>query len=67
MQETDILVVGAGAAGASLGYLLKQAGKDVLLLEMLDAKKKNKLCAGIIEHRADKAFTDIFGNTLDEA
>ena len=53
MQETDILVVGAGAAGASLGYLLKQAGKDVLLLEMLDAKKKNKLCAGIIEHRAD--------------
>ena len=67
MQETDILVVGAGAAGASLGYLLKQAGKDVLLLEMLDAKKKNKLCAGIIEHRADKAFTDIFGKTLAEA
>ena len=67
MQETDILVVGAGAAGASLGYLLKQAGKDVLLLEMLDAKKKNKLCAGIIEHRAEQAFMDIFGKTLDEA
>lgn len=67
MQTTDILVVGAGAAGASLGYLLKQAGRDVLLLEMLDAKKKNKLCAGIIEHRAEQAFTDIFGKTLDEA
>lgn len=67
MQTTDILVVGAGAAGASLGYLLKQAGRDVLMLEMLDARKKNKLCAGILEHRAEEAFYSIFGRTVEEA
>lgn len=67
MQTTDILVVGAGAAGASLGYLLQRAGKDVLLLEMLDARKKNKLCAGIVEHRGQQAFADVFGQTLEEA
>ena len=40
------LIVGAGLAGASLGFLLRKAGDDVLLLELLDAKEKNKLCGG---------------------
>lgn len=67
MKTTDILIVGAGAAGSTLGFLLKQAGRDVLSLEMLDAKKKNKLCAGILECRAEKAFSAIFEKTVDEA
>ena len=67
MIKTDVLVVGAGAAGAALGFLLKSAGADVLLLEILDARKKNKLCAGGLESRAEKAFSAVFGATVDEA
>lgn len=67
MIKTDVLVVGAGAAGAALGYLLKNTGTDVLLLEMQDAQKKNKLCAGLLEARAEKAFAAVFGETADEA
>ena len=33
----NTLIVGAGLAGASLGFLLRKAGDDVLLLELLDA------------------------------
>lgn len=66
-KSTDIFIVGAGAGGASLGYLLKKAGRDVLLLEMLDYQKKNKLCAGILEYRSETAFSAIFGKTVDEA
>ena len=66
-KSTDILIVGAGVGGASLAYLLKRTGRDVLLLEMLDCQKKNKLCAGILEYRAETAFSAIFGKTVDEA
>ena len=38
------LIVGAGLAGAALGFLLRKAGDDVLLLELLDAKEKDNLC-----------------------
>ncbi len=31
--ETDVVVVGAGPAGATLGYLLAQRGRDVVVLE----------------------------------
>lgn len=67
MIRTDVLVVGAGAAGAALGFMLKRAGKETLLLEMQDARKKSKLCAGALEGRAEKAFFAVFGATVDEA
>ncbi|MBR1885279.1 MAG: FAD-dependent monooxygenase [Schwartzia sp.] len=67
MIKTDVLVVGAGTAGSALGFLLKTAGKDTLLLEMQDARTKSKLCAGGLETRAQKAFPSVFGETVDEA
>ena len=67
VRKTEYLVVGAGAAGCTFGFLMKKAGEDVLLLEMQDAEKREKLCAGILENRAEAAFADIFGLTVDEA
>lgn len=67
IRETEYLVVGAGAAGCTFGFLMKRAGADVLLLEMQNAQQRFKLCAGILEPRALEAFHDIFGETVDEA
>lgn len=67
MRTTEFLIVGAGAAGSTVGYLLRKAGKDVLALEMLDAQAKNKLCAGLLEPPAERAFFNVFGITMDEA
>jgi flavin-dependent dehydrogenase len=67
IRETEYLVVGAGAAGCTFGFLMKQSGADVLLLEMQNAQQRFKLCAGILENRAESAFRDIFGKTIEEA
>lgn len=56
------LIVGAGLAGSSLGFLLRKAGDDVLLLELLDAKEKNKLCGGMTTATGVDEFEKIFGS-----
>ena len=40
--KCDILIIGAGLAGSILGFLLRMSGKDVLMVELLDAKEKDK-------------------------
>ncbi len=67
IRETEYLVIGAGAAGCAFGFLMERAGADVLLLEMKNSRQRVKLCAGILENRAEAAFYDIFGHTVDEA
>ena len=67
IRETEYLVVGAGAAGCAFGFLMERAGADVLLLEMKNSRQRVKLCAGILENRAEAAFYDIFGQTVEEA
>ncbi len=57
----ETLIIGAGLAGATLGFLLRQAGKDVLMLELLDAKEKDKLCGGLMTGRTVLQFDEIFG------
>ena len=66
-HKTEFLIVGAGAAGCSLGYLLKKAGAEVLVLERQDEATRVKLCAGILENRAEQAFASVFGMSVDEA
>ncbi len=55
------LIVGAGLAGASLGFLLRKAGDDVLLLELLDAKEKDKLCGGLVSGEGIRQFEAVYG------
>ena len=61
------LIVGAGLAGASLGFLLREAGDDVLLLELLDAKEKDKLCGGLTNATGVDEFEKIFGSNSYDA
>ncbi len=57
----EILIIGAGLAGATLGFLLRQAGEDVLMLELLDAREKDKLCGGLMTGWTALQFDEIFG------
>ena len=59
--RVDFLIVGAGLAGSVAGFLLKKAGADVLALELLDAKTKEKLCGGIMNKRALTQVAEVFG------
>ena len=65
--DVDCLVVGAGAAGCTCGTLLRRAGKDVLALELHDAREKDKLCGGAIGGSAPSELRKVFGpNALEE-
>ena len=57
----DFLIVGAGLAGSVTGFLLKKAGADVLALELLDAKTKEKLCGGMLFETTLMLFAQVFG------
>ena len=59
--RVDFLIVGAGLAGSVAGFLLKKAGADVLALELLDAKTKDKLCGGMLFETAPVLFAQVFG------
>ena len=45
-----------------MGFLLRKAGDDVLLLELLDAKEKDKLCGGLTNATGVDEFEKIFGS-----
>ena len=45
MKKVDVLIVGAGPAGSTCGYLLKKAGIDCLLIDRAKFPR-DKLCGG---------------------
>ncbi|HPZ00120.1 MAG TPA: FAD-dependent monooxygenase [Clostridiales bacterium] len=53
--------MGAGLSGCTLGYLLRKQGFSVLLLERKDAKKKDKLCGGILTRKSVRLLKEIYG------
>ncbi len=59
--ETDVLIVGAGLAGSVAGYLLARGGRRVLAMELRDARRKDKLCAGLFREEARDLLREIFG------
>ena len=65
--RTGYLIVGAGLAGCTLGYLLRKAGADVMALERYDALNKDKLCAGAMVEKTFKLLAGIFGEDVREA
>lgn len=65
--STEYLVVGAGTAGSAFGWLMRQAGHDVLVLELRDAQTKDKLCGGILGDLSLHELDAIYGpGTVDE-
>ena len=59
--HAEHLIVGAGAAGCTLAWLLRQAGRGVLVLELCDAQVKDKLCGGALGVEAVDEIEAIFG------
>lgn len=62
IEQYNYLIVGGGTAGCALGCLLRKAGAAVLILERLDAEKKDKLCAGMISNLTRDEIINFFGN-----
>jgi menaquinone-9 beta-reductase len=55
-ETADVIVVGAGPAGSSVGYYLACAGLDVLVLEKTNFPRE-KVCGDGLTPRAVKALT----------
>jgi geranylgeranyl reductase family protein len=55
-ESADVIVVGAGPAGSSVGYYLASAGLDVLVLEKTNFPRE-KVCGDGLTPRAVKALT----------
>ena len=60
-MNADVLIVGAGLAGCTLGFLLRDAGRDVLSVELRDARDKDKLCAGVLDPGSVGVFDKTYG------
>lgn len=59
--EAEVLIVGAGPAGSALGFLLRQAGVDTLIVEAQDVKAKDKLCGGVLVREAQNHVAAVYG------
>ena len=66
MKHYDTIIVGAGLAGCTLGNLLLNQNKTVMILENQDLKKKNKLCGGVVTSKAYRLLFKIYGNKIEE-
>ena len=56
----DVIIIGAGMAGSTCGYLLKKKGKNVLIVEKEDITKKDKLCGGLLTKKSYDLFSEIY-------
>ncbi len=63
-KKYDIVIVGAGPSGTTLGYLLSDSGLDVLVIDRSDFPRA-KLCAGAITWKTRKLVEDIFKVSFD--
>jgi geranylgeranyl reductase family protein len=55
----DILIVGAGPAGSTLGYLLAERGLDVLVIDRAHFPRP-KLCGGALTWKTRKLLEEIY-------
>jgi len=60
--DYDIIVVGAGPAGSTAGYLLKKSGLNVLVIDK-DKFPRKKLCGGMITLKTLQLLKTIYGET----
>ena len=58
MKKVDVLIVGAGPAGSTCGYLLKKAGIDCLLIDRAKFPR-DKLCGGGLTPKCWKLLEEL--------
>lgn len=56
----DVIIIGCGIAGSTLGYLLKKEGYKVLIIDQRKYHGKNKLCSGILTKRSYEILKEIY-------
>ncbi len=60
----DVIIVGAGPAGSTAGFILSRRGLNVLILDKNTFPRK-KLCAGLITLKTVTLLQRVFGETVD--
>ncbi|MGD9346312.1 MAG: NAD(P)/FAD-dependent oxidoreductase, partial [Candidatus Aminicenantes bacterium] len=55
----DVLIVGAGPAGSTLGYLLAERGFDILVIDRAYFPRP-KLCGGVVTWKTRKICEEVF-------
>ena len=65
-HDADVIVIGAGPAGAAAGYWLATAGVDVLLLEKA-AFPREKVCGDGLTPRGTKALVELGIDVSEQA
>lgn len=60
MEKYDVIVIGAGLAGITLGYLMKKVNKNVLIVEKNKLENKDKLCGGLLTKKSYELLRNIF-------
>lgn len=58
-KEYDVVVVGAGPAGSTIGYLLKKENLNVLIIDK-EKFPRRKLCGGLITAKTKDLFEEIY-------
>jgi len=59
-MKYDVIIIGAGLAGATCGYLFRKQDKKVLIIEKENIKKKDKLCGGLLTDKSYNLYNEIF-------
>jgi len=60
MNKYDVVIIGAGLSGCTLGYLLRKQNKKILIIEKQRLKKKDKLCGGLLSEKSYNLLKEIF-------
>jgi len=63
VDRFDVIVIGAGPAGAAATYVAAQAGLRVALIDR-KTFPRDKLCGGLITGRARRHYAEIFGHDM---
>ena len=64
-ESYDTIIIGAGPAGSTLGYLLSKSNLKVLLVDQASFPRP-KLCGGLITWKTRSLIEEIFGSKFDE-
>ena len=64
-KSYDVVIVGAGPAGATAGMVLAKKGMNVLVLER-ETFPRDKLCAGLITLKTQELISDLVGQDLSK-
>lgn len=60
MKKYDVIIIGAGIAGITFGYLMKMKNKKVLIIEKSKISNKDKLCGGLLTKKSYNLLKSIF-------